>query len=198
MNPEILTARDWRRNAPLYLDTETTGLDAHAQIVEVAVIDDAGAVLVDTFVTPTMPIAPAVTAINHITNEMLAGAPAFPQVWAQLKPILVGRTVIIYNAQYDVRLLRQSAVVHGLTITAELEAGIDWQCAMLLYADYHGEWDEYHGNNRWQNLGLACQQMRVDKSDIRAHRAAGDCELTRRLVHKLAEQEPYKMPKVIA
>jgi DNA polymerase-3 subunit epsilon len=198
MNPEIFTARDWRRANPLYLDTETTGLDAHAQVVEVTVMDDAGALLLDTFVKPTVAIPPVATAIHGITDAQVASAPAFPAVWAQLKPLLVGRTVIIYNAQYDVRLLRQSAVMHDLSITAELEAGIGWQCAMQLYADFHGEWDEHHGNNKWQNLGAACQQMHIAKNDVRAHRAAGDCELTRRLIHALAILKPYELPKVLA
>ena len=198
MHPEILTARDWRRASPLYLDTETTGLDAHDQIVELVVIDDAGKVLLETLVRPTIAIPPFATTIHGITDAMVATAPTFPELWPKLKPILVARTVVIYNAQFDLRMLRQSAAVHGLGITGELESGIDWQCAMLLYADFRGEWDEHHGNNRWHQLGMACQQMRIPRNDVRAHRAAGDCELTRRLVNAMAALEPYKIPQVTA
>ena len=194
MHPEILTARDWRRTKPIYLDTETTGLDAHGQIVEISVMDDEGRLLLNTYIRPSVAIPPAATAIHGITDAMVAGAITFPQVWPVLKNILVGRTVIIYNAEFDIRMLRQSAVANNLSITAELEAGIDWQCAMLLYADYRGEWDEYHGNNRWHQLGMACQLEHIPRNDVRAHRAAGDCELTRRLIRALADKEPWKIP----
>ncbi len=195
MHPEILTARDWRRAEPLYLDTETTGLNSHDQVVEVAVLDDAGKALYETLVKPTIPIPPVATYIHGITDAMVASYPSFVDFWPDLKKILAGRTVIIYNAQFDIRMLRQSAAVHNLGITGEIEAGVDWQCAMLLYADYRGDWDDYHGNNRWWRLEEACQHMRIPRNDVRAHRAAGDAELTRRLIHKLAEQVPWQIPQ---
>src|SRR5690606_37121994 len=46
-------ARAWLAANALILDTETTGLDADAEVVELAVIDCAGAVLLDTLVRPS-------------------------------------------------------------------------------------------------------------------------------------------------
>nr|MBF4253647.1 3'-5' exonuclease [Vibrio anguillarum] len=36
---------------------------------------------------------------------------------------------------------------------------------------------------RWQSLTNACKQQGVDVSDLSAHRALADCEMTRRLIH---------------
>jgi DNA polymerase III subunit epsilon len=193
MHTEIMQARDWVRANPLYLDTETTGLDNFAQIVQIAILGDDGQALLDTFVRPTVPIPPAATAIHGIRDADVAGAPTLNELWPKLGELLVGRTVIIYNADYDLRLLRQSAAARRFGIPAVLESGVDWKCAMLLYADYKAEWDEFRGNNRWHRLEAACMQMRVDRAGIQAHAAAGDCELTRRLIHKLAEKEPWKV-----
>ncbi|MCW3664158.1 3'-5' exonuclease, partial [Burkholderia cenocepacia] len=58
----------------ILLDTETTGLDESAEIVEIAVIDDAGNVLLNTLVKPKHPIPNSATAIHGITNAMVATA----------------------------------------------------------------------------------------------------------------------------
>lgn len=51
------------------LDTETTGLDEHDEIVEVAVIDMSGKVLLNTLVNPIQPIPYEATQIHGITND---------------------------------------------------------------------------------------------------------------------------------
>src|SRR6266511_2362154 len=66
----ILWARgvlsDW--SAVIILDTETTGLDLSAEIVQISLITIDGASLFDSLVKPTQPIPPEVTAIYHITD----------------------------------------------------------------------------------------------------------------------------------
>lgn len=47
-------ARDWVGQDLLIVDTETTGLENDAQIVEIAVVDLAGRVLLDSLVKPTI------------------------------------------------------------------------------------------------------------------------------------------------
>nr|AAB81660.1 putative [Escherichia phage N15] len=75
----------WLKSDYLLIDTETTGLGEYAEIIEIAIINMRGEVLLDTLVKPTKPIPPEVTEINHITNEMVASAPAwcdvFPKCW---------------------------------------------------------------------------------------------------------------------
>ncbi|HID85120.1 MAG TPA: 3'-5' exonuclease, partial [Anaerolineales bacterium] len=38
----IRTAKAWLKRRPVYLDTETTGLDEGAEIIEIAVVDTNG------------------------------------------------------------------------------------------------------------------------------------------------------------
>ena len=56
----IQTARKWMKDDPLFLDTETTGLDGQAEICELSVIDAGGSVLMDTLIRPLQPISRAV------------------------------------------------------------------------------------------------------------------------------------------
>ncbi len=61
-------------------------------------------------------------------------------------------------------------------------------CAMLWYAEFFGAWNDQHENYKWQSLTNACAQQHVDVSDLTAHRALADCEMTRRLIHTVNSQ----------
>lgn len=184
---EISLAKYCRMNYPIYLDTETTGLDERAEMVQIAIIDDEGNSLLDTLVRPTRPIPEAASAIHYITDDMVRGAPLFADVWPTVKALIRNRLVVIYNADYDFRICWQSAAANGFELAWPNH--IMPLCAMRLYADYRAEWNEYRHANRWHKLTDACLQQRISMDGIRAHSAAGDCELTRRLVHCLAEKQ---------
>lgn len=72
----------WLEVNALILDTETTGLgdDAEvAEVVELAVIDCAGAVLLDTLVRPSGRVPAEAAAIYGITDAMLADLARAPR-----------------------------------------------------------------------------------------------------------------------
>lgn len=85
----VLTESDTPlKGCPLaVIDTETTGLDPVAgRIVDIAVIhhtlgsDEAPVVAFSSPVRPGIPIPPEVSRIHGITDEMVAGSPAWPFV----------------------------------------------------------------------------------------------------------------------
>jgi len=172
---DLLARQDW-----VILDTETTGLGSEAETVQIAVIAPDGAVLLNALVKPTRPIPPDATQIHGITDAMVTAALPFRDLHPALRALLQGRTVVIYNADYDTRILRQ---------TAEL-AGLDWrpitvECAMLRYAAFVGQWNSYHGNYRWQ---------RLPTGDHHAHDAVGDCKATLDVIRRMAGTGPNLEP----
>jgi DNA polymerase III subunit epsilon len=187
-NTERAAARYWLSLNPLYLDTETTGLGPDAEIVQIAIIDDTGRTLLDTLVKPTQPIPPEATRIHGITTAQTDCAPTWADLWPKVQEITQLRAVIIYNADFDARLMQQSAAAHQLTACPQHNATL--YCAMQLYADFWGDWSERHGTNTWQPLARACYQQGVSLANVETHSAAGDCEATRRLIHKLAADSP--------
>ncbi len=54
--------------------------------------------------------------MNGITNEMVADAAAFADVYRRLDEVLVGRMVLAYNADFDRRILAQRCERHGLPV----------------------------------------------------------------------------------
>jgi DNA polymerase-3 subunit epsilon len=175
---------------PVYLDTETTGLDSRAEICDLAVVDHDGTVLLDTLVRPSRPIPPEASRVHGITDEMVADAPGIAEVLPRLAEVLAGRTLVIYNAVYDLRMLVQAERACGVQVRGCSPAS-SVHCAMELYAEWWGEWNDYHGSFRWQKLGAAARQQNIAlPPDL--HRARADAELTRRLMEAMAHAaQPY-------
>jgi len=111
----------------------------------------------------------------------VAEAPTLPDLWEQLAFLLTVKPLVIYNADYDLRLIHQSAAAWDLTVP-ELRAA----CAMKLYARFYGEWNDTRGGYRWQRLIDAARQCALP-IPMNLHRAAADAELTRLLLHHMAE-----------
>ena len=93
------------------IDTETTGLDpADARIVEVAAVRIQGARILDTYshlVRPGIPIPKASTAIHHIDDSKVAGAPTFAEIWPELRKLIGGSIVIGHTIGFDLAVLKR-------------------------------------------------------------------------------------------
>lgn len=174
-------ASEWLLNCQI-LDSETTGLDGQAEIVEISIIDQDGRVVLDTLVKPLKPIPAEATAIHGITNDMVATAPSWAAIHERVAEIVASKPLVIFNADFDLRLMAQTAAQYGLT-PIEAEAG----CAMLAYAEFYGEWDHGRGSYRWQRLTNAAAQQGV-VIDGQAHRALADVKMTLGLLKAMAER----------
>lgn len=170
----------------LILDTETTGLH-DGEICQIAVINCNGETLLNTLVKPVNGIPEGATAIHGITNEMVAAAPRWSEVVPQLMSFINGSDLVVYNALYDRRMFHQSDEAANLP-RAEWRSIARWHCAMEKYAEYWGDWNDYHQSYRWQKLTDACWQQRIPDPDAPAHSALGDCLRTLALLKAMAAQ----------
>ncbi len=166
----------------LILDTETTGLE-RGEVVQIGVIDASGKTLIDTFVKPREPIPPSTTRIHGITNQMVAKAPPFETVVENLRQILTGQHVIVYNAVYDRKMLHQSAEAAGIEKT-DWRSISHWWCAMEGFAEVYGDWNNMRRSYRWQKLATAARYYNLPVVD--AHSALGDCLTTLAICKRMA------------
>jgi len=169
----IKTARAWLRKRPMYLDTETTGLSADDHVIDLALIDHNGTVLIDTLIRPIpqVKISQIASEIHGITNEDIVDAPTFPDVLINLTRLTKGRLVLIYNATFDLRLMQQSISDWKVDDLPYINAA----CVMQLYAEFHGQ---------KQKLGQAAFNFGVVGCDL--HRASVDAQLCRQIVEAMA------------
>lgn len=166
---------------PIYLDTETTGLDDADEIVDICLLEADGSVLLDSLVKPTRNISTAATAVHGLRDADLASAPNWAEVWPQVRAALDGRRVAVYNAAFDLKMMARSHRAHGLRWSYPDH---DFVCVMLLYAQFRGDWNPQRRSYRWQGLEAAGRQCGIPLPN--AHRARADALLARAVLHHMA------------
>jgi DNA polymerase III epsilon subunit family exonuclease len=102
----------------LVIDVETTGLSPLRgdRVCEVGAVKVRGGEILDSFgtlVNPERPIAPAASAVNKITDAMVAKAPCFQQILPPLRSIMRGTVLVGYNAGFDLSFLENEFSLAG-------------------------------------------------------------------------------------
>ena len=177
----IETARKIVSMRPVYLDTETTGLERSDEIVEISIIDDEGQVVFESLIKPSQPIPYSATRIHGITNEEVQTARSWPAVWPQVRSALFGRLVVIYNEEFDVRLMQQSHKRYNLPWKEKFNT-FD---LLKLYSEFRGEWDMARRSYRYHSLANAGLHCKISLPN--AHRSTADTLLTRAVLHYIAD-----------
>lgn len=158
------------RNCFIAFDVETTGLSPTSdRIIEIgAVMFQNGAVhkVFSSLVNPGVSISQSASAVNHITNAMLAAAPSereiYPQLIDFLGDALCGKIVMCaHNAKFDFDFLCNTLSRLGFN------ANIEYVDTLSLSRRYLHGLENYKQNTIEEFLGL------VNSS---SHRAASDAE----------------------
>ncbi len=153
------------------LDTETTGLDDQAEVLEIALLSTHGEVLFDSLIRPLGSIPAAETAVHQLDAAAVAHAPTFRELYPRLVALLRKRFVVVYNAAFDRRILDQTCARYGLPALRPAA----WHCAMLAYAKFTGIWNAAKQDYTWHKL---------QGGD---HSAVGDCRATLATIEWMAE-----------
>jgi DNA polymerase-3 subunit epsilon len=153
-------------DAPLAIvDLETTGAHpAHDRVTEIAVIEvDEGEVTGEwsTLVNPESTIPAAIQALTRITNDMVAGAPTFGALAAELGARLAGRVLVAHNARFDYGFLKHEFERAGLAYRART------LCTVKLSRRLYPEHARHNLDSLIERHGLECRAR---------HRAMGDAE----------------------
>ena len=168
----------------LILDTETTGLDPAAHyIVSVGAVRVHGRRIfpqecLDRLVRPDRPIPAGATQVHGITDDMVADAPSFADVWPALAEIMQGTLLIGHNIGFDAAIMRAECS----------RAGIPWpEPAMLdtghLFAALEPRVTDLNLEDIAGRLGLAPQGR---------HTALGDALVTAEIWSRLIGLMQYR------
>lgn len=161
------------------VDTETTDLNGYP--IEVAVISSHGEILFDKRIKPPEgeQINPKALATHGILLEVLKDCPEWGAVASDFADAIKGKKVVIYNAEFDASIINRANSKYSIPFRLR-----NTVCAMMWYAEYHGDRDDYHGNYRWVKLVDAAQALGIDTDG--AHSAKGDALMTLKVVQALA------------
>lgn len=164
------------------LDVETTGFDGYRdRIVQIGIVNQDGEALMDTLVNPCVPILNS--DIHGITDAMVADAPTFPKVYAQLMEALHGRMVLAYNHAFDWPFILGNCKQFNLMPPV----GVRGDCIMELFAQYYGDWNYRYKSYRWKKLVVAADFFQL-KFEGGAHSALSDAKMALAVLKKMAEE----------
>lgn len=161
------------------LDVETTGIRISGnRIIEVSAIrfeDFYPVEAVATLVNPKMHIPEDATAINNITDEMVADAPQFYQIADSLKDFIGKFPIVAHNAAFDIKHLaasgldlRKNKIYCTLQIAKSvLEVYNERKADSSYYHDRDYDWDVEDCK-----LGTLCRYYGIELDN--AHRALED------------------------
>ena len=169
----------------IYLDTETTGLNpALDDVLEIAIIDDDGNVLMDTLCAPVLNSSwEDAQDVHGITPEMVEDCPTLVSIMPAVVEILSqGDELVIYNSPFDLGFLCRAATKAGIDIPT-----ITHHCAMRSFAEARGEWNHSYGNYKWHRLAAAAYVNHKWTGEV--HRALADAQACRSVWHWLRDRK---------
>lgn len=171
------------------LDTETTGLGLGSKLdvpVSIAMTDTDGNELLYAIVRPAVPCDAEALATHGISETRLK----FDDVWDfrtlledELGALLHDSDIIGWNVAYDIRMLMNAAWYAEVRLPK-----FNYRDLMPDYGMQFGAPGKKPGEYRWWSLGAAFeQQFPFDTLIQNAHNALGDCRMTAKLFHRLAD-----------
>ncbi len=145
------------------IDVETTGWEPESghRICEIALLRFLRGDVIDSIVSlvnPGRAISPGASAVNGITDAMVAGAPAFAELLPRILAFLGDDPLVFHNAPFDLAFLRAEARL----------AGGEWPANPVIDTLQIAR---RSGRFRDNSLSAVCRELGIL---ARFHRAEGD------------------------
>jgi DNA polymerase-3 subunit epsilon len=160
------------------VDIETTGSYAMGNgITEIAiVIHDGRQVLhfYETLVNPQRPIPYFIQSLTGIREEMIANAPVFSEVAAQVHELLQDKVFVAHNVNFDYSFVKYHLEQNGFQINAKKLCTVRLSRKIL-------------PGHKSYSLGKLCHQLGIGLNNH--HRAGGDALATASLFKMLVEND---------
>jgi DNA polymerase III subunit epsilon len=159
-------------------DIETTGGYASASgITEVAIIITDGHTVMqrfETLINPGQNIPRYITSLTGINNALVAHAPFFEEVAAEIYELLSNKIFVAHNVNFDYSFLKHHLQKSGYTLNEKKLCTVRYGRKVMPGLPSY-------------SLGNFCRHLGIENEA--RHRAGGDCEATRQLLGILMQQD---------
>ena len=185
-------------NEFVVFDTETTGLtpsrDRIIELAGVRFVDGKPTEIFETFINPERPISPEVTAINHITDEMVANAPTIAQVLPAFEEFVGNSPLVAHNMTFDLKFIYYS----GSNLMEQPRKYFDTYKVVqkvlkkpqYKYDREYDKWEKDYNSDYNVNdykLGTLAEYYKIPFPD--SHRAVADAIVTGKVFLKLVDDK---------
>lgn len=169
-------------------DLETTGLSPWAgdEIVEIGAMKIFGDDLdvenaFHSLVRPRRPISPEASKVNGITNEMVADAPTFSEVFPRFLEFVGGAHLVAQNAKFDMSFLVKHMVETAMRKELEVYDTVVFSRRCFPSENRH-------------NLDAICNRLGLQVDSDKRHRSIEDVRLTGLAFIKMRERLGDNLP----
>lgn len=154
----------------IVIDTETTGVDNQAEILQLSIIDGYGNKLWDKYYKPVHTTSwEQAQAVNKISPEMVAKCNPLILDKERIENLISGYDLIVgYNIPFDIRMCQQN----GLSIHKDI---FD---VMRAFARIYGEYNPKYGSYKWKKLSECASYYGYEEDLNNLHNSICDCLAT--------------------
>lgn len=137
----------------LVLDTETTGVDSHAEVLQFSALWADGTEAMNIYIKPSHTLEwPRAMSVNHISPEDVADCQEMSEVKERIETLLGrAKAIVGYNLPFDLEMLRHN----GIELPSERD--VEFIDLMVPFAKVFGEWSDYFDDYKWQKL-ITCAE----------------------------------------
>jgi DNA polymerase-3 subunit epsilon len=187
----------WREARFVVIDFETTGLDPKLdRVLEMGLVTFADGELQERknwLIDPQIPVPEEARRIHGISDEDLANAPKFDEVFPEVLHLLDGRVPVAYNAGFDKKFFhaevaRLGAAAADIEPPPAVRDDVVWIDPLV----WVRELQKYE---KGKKLTDVCQRLGIDIGQ--AHRAADDATATGKVLMALAKDMPRTYGELI-
>lgn len=168
------------------LDTETTGLDESAEIIEIGMVKIIDGVVADRYsqlIRPYLPIPEEITQITGIDNEMVENQPHWNDVEAAILEFIGDFTLVAHNVSFDRGMVERHV---GRILPNQ-------------WLDTHDVAKIFMPDLTSYKLISIAGALQIEESTF--HRAVNDAEVTAQVLLALTEKacglDPFTVQKII-
>ena len=160
-------------------DLETTGISwKNDEVVEISAVKVRGGEVIDeysTLVNPGMPIPYSASQVNGITDDMVAGSPAFDKALGEFLEFAGDEVLVGHNIHaFDMKFMQKSSQNYfGKLI------GNDYVDTLMLARLYLPELEHHSLSDLARHYGI---------STAGAHRALADCRMNQQVFEHLKKE----------
>lgn len=169
------------------LDTETTGLDDTAEIIEIGMVKVIDGMIADRFsqlIQPKHPIPEEITQLTGIDNDMVCNQPYWKQVEGAILDFIGDFTLVAHNVSFD-RNMIENHIEHTLP-----NAWLDTHDVAKIFLPTL---------TSYKLISIA-GALQIEESHF--HRAVNDAYVTAKVLLTLTEKactlDPFTMQKIVA
>lgn len=174
---------------PLFLECKASQNGPEAEVIEIALIDSDGSLLLDELVRSKGAIDPELTKVHGINTDIAQLATPWADVWSQAKKLLSLRMCALFALDERLSWMRRS---HTLSYLRWEIDPAKFFCIQKLHAEYQSEWDRSTNAYRRFSLEKAAELVGLPSEPQTFHRRAlEDARLARAILLAMAGWKVY-------